>query len=185
MTLEAAFDQLCSALEQARDALAGLRLTVVEDKPAGADVALIDLLDDRIESVRGRLQEALIEALDGRQAARRFDYDGARRALTGCRPVAARAAREFAADIASYEAIVEVRRLGQRRGGEWRGWSAGVKQGIDACTPPLFDTIERLFDCWQELTHAAGWPVTMSAASSGGRPSGGTVAITYPVQPRS
>jgi hypothetical protein len=85
MTLEAAFEDLCMLLEKLHEGFIGLRTTVVEDRPLDGDSVLVDVFGDAAEELLGWLDEALVAAGEGRQAATYpIDLERARRALTTC-----------------------------------------------------------------------------------------------------
>lgn len=171
MALDATFDHLCLQLQTLREGLTGLRTTVVEDKPLHGDVVLVDAFGDAAEDLLGWLEEAQIAAAEAGEAVRQpTDLDTARRALTLCQERYNRIAHRFSSDLVLYERIGELVRLGRVRGGEWRGWSRGVREALDWCRPPIFDTNEALFACWREIVERAAAPtLAVQATVVGGR----------------
>lgn len=159
MALDRAFDQLGLHLGALREGLASLRTTVVEDKPLNSDVALVDAFGDAAEDLLGWLEEAQLAAAEAGDAARSpADLNAARGALTLCQERYNLIAHRFTSDLVVYERIGELVRLGRVRGGEWRGWSRGVREALEWCRPPIYETNEALFACWREIAERATAP---------------------------
>jgi hypothetical protein len=157
MTLEAVFQDLVVHCRTIYDALLGLRLTVVEDKPLAGDVVLVDAFGDAADELLGCLEEALTAATEGQQAvAYPAEVDRARRALTRCQECFNRLRRRFASDLMSYERIAELMSLGQERQGEWLAWAYSVKEALEQCQQLLNDIDHALFMCWQEIAERVG-----------------------------
>ena len=164
MGLDAAFTMLEGRLHALQEALTGLRTTIVEDRPlrAGASredtPALVDILGDGADNLAGCALEAGAALRDSRQAALHGDMDGMRRALAACHTQAGAIAQQLFAELATYERIADLARVGRTRGGEWRAWAAGVKQALDTCRQPLFDVQHALMECWLEVAERSSRP---------------------------
>jgi hypothetical protein len=157
MTLEAVFRELCTNLHHLHERLIGLRMTVVEDKPCGGDIVLVDVFGDAAEDMLGWLEEALANADEGRRAAGHpVDLERARRALATCQERFNRLHQRLSSDLICYERIAELMRFGRKRGGEWQAWATSVKQALDRCQPPLYALSQTLFACWQEIAERVG-----------------------------
>ncbi len=170
MALEIVFHDASLSLQALREALTGLRTTVVEDKPLQGDVVLVDLFGDAADDLLGLLDEALAAAIEGQQAViHPADLERARRALTTCQKRFNQIAHRFSSDLLRYERIAELKRFGRRRGGEWRAWASSVKAALDWCQQPLFDVNQALFNCWQELAERAGMHVVTVQATNIGQ----------------
>jgi hypothetical protein len=157
MTLEAAFEDLCTHLHKLREGLLGLRTTVVEDKPLEGDSVLVDVFGDAAEELLGWLDEALGAAGEGRKATMDpIDLARARRALTTCQGRFIRISHQFSSNLVPYERISELTRFGRRRKGEWHAWATGVKEALERCREPLYDVNLALFRCWQEIADRVG-----------------------------
>ena len=169
MSLETTFAELCGCLRQLRDALAGLRLTVAEDKPLREDVALVDHRTDTIEDVLGHAEEALEAASRGQRAAQPpTKVDVAREGLSRCHVAFSAAAHKFRADLVSYERVAELVGLGRHRGGEWQAWAVTVREALRRCEQPLYDVNQSLINCWQEVVErAAGTSVSVRTTTIG------------------
>ncbi len=151
MALETALADLHHHLHGLRDALLALRTTIVEDKPLEDDVVLVDVFGDAADDLLGLLDEALaaFQPLATDPAAARYT-------IMICQRQVNQITQRFGADMVSYVRIAALTRFGRRRGGEWYAWTRSVKQGLESCQQPLFDTNQAVFRCWQALTeHAA------------------------------
>lgn len=156
MALEMVFEDACARLRGLHEALSSLRTTIVDDKPLQGDVVLVDMFGDAADDLLGLLEEALVAASAGQQAAQvPADLQQVRRALVTCQERFNQISYRFGFDLLPYERVAELMRFGRTRGGEWRAWAAGVKAALEWCRQPLFDVNEALFCCWQELTEQA------------------------------
>jgi len=148
---------LCTNLHELHEGLIGLRTTVVEDKPRGGDIVLVDIFGDAADDLLGWLEEALAKASEGQQAATHpIDLDRARRALTTCQERFNRISQRFSSDLVCYERIAELTRFGRKHGREWHAWATSVKQALDWCQQPLYALSQTLFRCWQEISERVG-----------------------------
>jgi len=155
--LEATFHDLSRQLARLLEAFRDARLTVVEDAPLRDTVALVDRLGDAIEDVVGWAQEAFAASNEAEHAvAQPLDSHRARQALTTCQERFNRLTSVFSSDLVSYERIVDLQRLAQRPGGEWRLWVSAVRQVLERVRPPIQDVSQALFLCWQALAERLG-----------------------------
>lgn len=156
MALETAFGEVQAQFQKLQEALQILYLTL-EDKPLTDGAMLVDDFSDITTDLLGWVEEALASAGDGRQAVERsINIDRVRRSLTTCHDRFNCITQRFSSDLASYERVAELVRLGRQRRGEWSAWSGAVKQALDHCQQPLYEVNQALFRCWQELTERAG-----------------------------
>lgn len=157
MALEAKFRELIQELGKVQDTLVALRLTVVEDKPAKGDAALVDRLGDVILDMMGFLDEALRAARSARKrTGNQLDFNAARRGLTVCQERVHRVGQQYAVELVSYESLKDLASLGHQRRGEWIPWTTSVKQGIEQCREPLDASTKALAACWQEIAERVG-----------------------------
>lgn len=162
MTLEATFRELYIRLQELHDAVLGVRVTVVEDRPLQGDVVLVDVLGDAADDLLGWLSEALAAAAEGRQAAAHpIKIDTLCRTLTTCQDGFSRMSHRFTSDVTHHRRMAELARLGRERGGEWRAWTRGVTQALDACQEPQYEAGQALVRCWQAIAERIG---TMSVS---------------------
>jgi hypothetical protein len=157
MALETAFRELFSELGKVYDTLVALRLTVVEDKPAKGDAALVDRLEDTILDLMGLLDEALKAARAGQKSVGSTpDLNGARRAMAICQERFSRIEQTFAVDLVSYETLKDLASLGSERGRDWLTWANLVKEEIEQCRQPLNGASKALAWSWQEIAERVG-----------------------------
>lgn len=169
MALEIAFRDLGLRLKDLSEALHELRI-IVQDKPPGEDVMLVDVLADAVDSISGWLEEAAIAAANARQAVGHpVDLDRARRELTSCQESVSLAERQFSSELRSYERIAELKRLAAPPGGKWRRWASTVLNAIDACQPPLYEAKLALVAGWQALAERVGMPTIAVQATNIGQ----------------
>jgi len=152
MAVTASFRDLCARLEALRDTLAGLRVTVVEDRPLDGESILAESLGDLSEELLGEARQALGHAQSALLAAGPpLDDERARTSLAACQERLLPLLARYFFDLVRYERVAELVRLGRERGGEWRAWAGTVRQGAEACRQPLLDTCESLFGGWREV----------------------------------
>jgi hypothetical protein len=169
MSLERTFRELCAQCLELRDALLGLRMTVVEDCPQS--VMWADACGDTIEDLLGRVQEMLAAVGQAQQAVRHpQDLDGARLALTEAQESYLPIQLRFAAELVSYDQVAELVRLGRERGRSWQNWVSGVRQALDACQAPIYAVNQALLLCWQDYAERAGMVSATLQASVAAQP---------------
>lgn len=156
MALAATFEELSVKLLNLQDAMRDLAVSAAEDKPLRGGVLLADRLSDAVEDLQGWLKGALEAAEGAHQAViHPADLETARQCLVSCQERFNVFAQRFASDLANYEQMAELMRLGHERKGEWRAWAGIVRGNIERCQPPLREITAALFRCWQELAECA------------------------------
>src|SRR5262245_12571920 len=134
-----------------------LAVSAAEDKPLRDDVLLAERFSDAAEDLHGWLEETLEAAQSAHQAAiHPADLETARQCLVTCQERFNVFAQRFASDLAHYEQMAELMRLGQERKGEWRAWAGIVKGNIERCQQPLHEITLALCRCWQEVAEQTG-----------------------------
>jgi hypothetical protein len=157
MALEAAFENLGLRVRAAYEALVDLRVTVLEDRPLRGEAALADGWGDAVEDLAGSAHEAVEAADEARRAIELPpDLDRARRSLSVCHERVGRVAQGFWSDLASFQRVGDLTRLGRRRRGEWLAWTESVRVALDRCHAPLRETDTALLRCWQEIAERVG-----------------------------
>lgn len=155
MALEATFRRLLVALCKLDDALSALHVTV-GDTPPNDESALAEALEETVLEMQGTLHEIRTSALCARKAvAHPADLDNARHALTRCQEGFHRIEQQFRSDLASYQKLKELARLGSERR-VWLPWASSNKLGIKQCRESLEKTSTALALCWQELAERLG-----------------------------
>ncbi|HZN71263.1 MAG TPA: hypothetical protein VFC00_06215 [Micromonosporaceae bacterium] len=156
MGLSTCFDNLTARLRVLADAVNDLRLTAVEDRPAGAEQMVLETVAGSVEELAGWIFEALGEAGAARDAlALRRDRDTALLRLAACHERVNRLGGGAWVGLVSYETYVELARLAREYGGEWPGWLAMLRLGLESCGPPLNAAQTALLEAWREAAHAA------------------------------
>jgi hypothetical protein len=199
MTLEAAFRDLRLDCHHLYEAVLGLRLAIVEDKPLAGDVVLVDELSDAADDVLGWLEEARGVITAGQQAAGAVHtVERTRQALITCHAQVNRAQHRFSTDLAAYERVAALLHLGNERGGEWLAWAQSVHEALERCQQPLHDVQQALLLCWQEmvermgtlgvalqefLTSQTGGPLPASQERQPASAIGGPGLVTGPIPP--
>ena len=59
-------------------------------------------------------------------------------------------------ELAAFDRIQGLQRLGRERGGEWPGWAHAVKLAVESCAAPLDGVQHALLACWREQTARGG-----------------------------
>jgi hypothetical protein len=157
VALEPAFSELYDRVCDLQCALGDLSVSASEDKPLGDSPLLADQLSDAAEELRGWLEEVSLAAYGACQAlVHPADHEAARRALAVCQENFNTFVRRFITELAHYERLAELVRLGQRQRGEWKAWAGIVRGNVERCHEPLHAVTLALFRCWQEVAEAAG-----------------------------
>ncbi|HVI08339.1 MAG TPA: hypothetical protein VND65_08605 [Candidatus Binatia bacterium] len=156
MALETTFRDLSMQLHLLHDSLDALQ-TTIGDHPEDRGSALVDALDASVLDMLSTLHEAQTAALDAqRGVASPLDLDRTRRALMICHERVLGIGKQFANDLASYDKLWELVRLGNERGDEWLAWAGGTKEAIEECRQPLEELNRTVARCWQEIAEHAG-----------------------------
>jgi hypothetical protein len=157
VALAETFQELCVKLLSLQDAMRDLAVSAAEDKPLRGSVLLADRLSDAAEDLQGWLKGALEAAEGAHQAViHPADLETARQCLVSCQERFIVFAQRFASDLAHYEQMAELMRLGQERKGEWQAWAKIVRSNVERCQQPLHEVTLALFHCWQDVAEQAG-----------------------------
>jgi hypothetical protein len=174
MAVDSAFEELARRLQALRDALVGLRLAVVEDRPLQGAGALLDRLGEAVLDLEEWLGESLEAALQGRRTLQYpRDLEATREALAVCQERFQRFQRGLSTEVTSFERISDLAALEHGRGREWSGWVKSVRGSIDQCQGASHDVNEALFLSWKEI---AGAPASDKTPSLERTRSHGTLA---------
>jgi hypothetical protein len=166
MGLEKTFRELSLSIHKLQDALNALFVTC-GDIPNDVSV-LADRLEETVLDMKGTIYGARRAAVQARKAVEApTDLDRARRALTRCQERFHRVEQLFASELASYEKLSDLARLGNERRA-WQPWVSTVKLGIEQCREPLEHTSRALAACWGELAERLGmFNISMKATNVG------------------
>jgi hypothetical protein len=154
--LAATFQELCVKLLSLQDAMRDLAVSAAEDRPLRGGVLLADRLSDAAEDLQGWLKGALEAAEGAHQAViHPTDLETVRQCLVSCQELFNVFTQRFASDLAHYEQMAELMRLGQERKGEWQAWAKIVRSNVERCQQPVHEITQALFRCWQEVAEQA------------------------------
>jgi len=154
MALEKTFRQLSLSLHKLEDALNALHATS-GDTPNDVSV-LADRLAETVSDMQGTLYGTRRAAVQARKAVDSpIDLDRARRALTRCQERFHRVEQLFASELASYEKLTDLARLGNERRA-WQPWVDMVRVGIEQCREPIEQASRAIAACWGELAERLG-----------------------------
>jgi len=156
MTLEAAFEVLPQKLDALRTALKYLEV-FVEDRPHAHQY--VDAMGELVADLWSRTDTAVTAAETAYSAVRLpVDIERARGALIECQAQYNVVQRRLVTELASDRQLTELPRLGQRLGGEWKGWAVNIRPVLNQCLPPMYEAGQGLFLCWQELSDRTSTP---------------------------
>lgn len=157
MTIDAAFSDLNRRFDALREALQGLALTAIEDRPPRGEVLLVERLGDLVEDLRGWAEEA--REASGRAAdalADPADLNLGRRALGLAHERFLKVEYRFFGEAVSHVTVSELLRFGLERGGQWRDWAKTAVQALEACRAPMRESDDALLRAWTELGERLG-----------------------------
>jgi hypothetical protein len=166
MSVEAALQELWSRLHELREALLGLRLTAVEDRPDEGRTALTDRLADESEELAAALEEA-IHAVAGALESQ-DDVDRVRAGVGVAHREIGRAAQRFWLSLGDGRRQLELVRLARRGGQPWRDWVRSVFAAAEPCASALHAADGAVRSAWDELVErAATAPIRVEANAIG------------------
>ena len=130
-------------------------LLALEDRPSTATPALVDHFENAVADRLGASAEvrAVAEALAAPGAS--FDERSAK--LAAIQERINLSHKMFRQELAAFERIRALLRLGRERGGEWQSWARAVKMAIESCAPPFDAAQSALLACWRELAARGGF----------------------------
>jgi hypothetical protein len=152
MTIEATFKSLLAHFGALRETLQNLRITVVEDRPLGDAVVIIDRMSDAIDDLNGWLQESS-EAVGRASKAANYPIDGpcAIACISEASSRFGQLHHQWFLGLASYPQMADLAALARSRGREWRAWSDSVRQAMDQASHAMNEIQSMLLISWQEL----------------------------------
>ncbi|HEX9985982.1 MAG TPA: hypothetical protein VGF69_22160 [Thermoanaerobaculia bacterium] len=120
-------------------------------------------IDDAPENGDG-LEPAIVEALRAQTAEleheigetlRSFERHVSGATAAGCQQTVNRVWRAMQFELASYDALAELERVGAERGGAWQRWTAVVREVLERCAQTVYETADALALCWRELVETS------------------------------
>ena len=166
MSLEAAFDCLSDQLRLLKDAVSELQLNVsggyhpespsrkASDGTSRREESPLPLerLADSVAELEGTVEHARHAAS---RAGKAVHYPRnlveAQLGLIVIHRCLNSALKTFLVEVAAYDAVQTLVRMGRQKGGEWPEWVSLLKNVIEACAAPLHKAFQALGGCWEEL----------------------------------
>jgi hypothetical protein len=149
MTPPPAVALLWDRAHELREALLGLRLAVVEDRPLAGGTLVVDRLADEIEAVCSETQAA-IDALDQMGAGK----GSACSAIADAHRCLQAAASQFWLSFGRHQRQRDLDRSARREGREWTEWTQAVRSAAERVSAPLAAALAALPDAWLSLAPA-------------------------------
>jgi hypothetical protein len=157
VALEATFQDLVAKLGALREAVTGLQITVIEDRPLDGGVLLVERLGNATDDLRGLVEEAFAAALEATQAVGNpLDSYRARNALANANRQFVCLEYKFLIEQLSADHLNELRKLGRNHGREWHGWTGSVIDALTQCRGPVRDVDDAFLSSWQDLSERLG-----------------------------
>jgi hypothetical protein len=171
MTLAATTDALWRRLNELRDSVRLLTLTVAEDRPRHSDFQPVDTLAEGALEVLDLVQESMEAAADAISTGHAEPVpERLRRALAVVQDRVDQVGLRVGFDLGSHRRLTDLDELAADRGREWHAWTASVLSVLEHCQPSLRAAQQALLACWLELTEpspaAAGPPSTRPAGAA-------------------
>jgi hypothetical protein len=147
------------AVDQAWLAVGELVLTVCEDRPREAELAVVDDLAEQALELQADVAVAreLLACLSSDAGV----------AVTHLPMVSARlasATTRYWQRLRSHAPVAELRRAARHRRGELPAWQLSVEAGAQRCEAPLAACADALHQCWSELCRSAEAPLPVTAS---------------------
>jgi hypothetical protein len=145
MSLSTAVQDLRTSVADLNGVVAELVMIVHEDRPSGSDLALVDHLAEVVSELQAGVVGAsstLSALTDPRQLPDRLPMIDEQLGAS---------ADHYWRDLRGYEAVAELRRSAQGRGGEWRTWPGSVQASVQRCDAPLAAVTAALRAAWREV----------------------------------
>ena len=144
---------LARALEALEEEFSRLSLAL-EDHPPKAVPALLDHFENAATDRMGELGEirAAAAILGDSQAT----FEQRLSCLASVQEKINLLGSKHRQELAVYDRLQGLQRLGRERGGEWPEWARAVKLAVESCAAPLDDVQCALLACWRELSARGG-----------------------------
>jgi hypothetical protein len=179
MSLTTALDDMRSATAALGGAVAELAMTVLEDRPAASDTAVVDNLGELVSELQGSVVEAQSElalVTDVRQLPVRLPHID--RAVAAC-------STRYWRDLRAHAPLARLRATARSRGIEWRTWQRSVEQSQLRCEPYVDRADAAVRSAWGEVGEllslyipGAEWPGSSVSTESISPARTGTAPMT-------
>jgi hypothetical protein len=166
MGLETAFQLLCQQLGLLKEAVDELQLNLSgdyypesrspkkRDSDSGREQAPLPVqqLADKVSELEGAVEEARHAASNAERAGRHpRNLEEAQLALIVIQRCLNKVLKTFLFEVAAYDTIQILVRMGRRQGGKWPQWISLLKTVIEGCSSPLHGSVHAVSVCWEEL----------------------------------
>jgi hypothetical protein len=166
MGLETAFQLLCQQLGLLKEAMDELQLNLSGDYypqsrspekgdgDSGREQAPLPVqqLADKVSELEGAVEEARHAASSAGKASRHpGNLEEAQLALIVVQRCLNKFLKTFLFEVAAYDTIQILVRMGHRQGGKWPQWISLLKTVIEGCCEPLHGSVHAVAVCWEEL----------------------------------
>jgi hypothetical protein len=166
MGLETAFELLSQQLGLLKEAVDELQLNLSgdyypesrspkkTDGDSGREQAPLPVqqLADKVSELEGAVEEARHAASNAERAGRYpRNLEEAQLALIVIQRCLNKTLKTFLFEVAAYDTIQTLVRMGRRQGGTWPQWILLLKTVIECCGAPLHGSVHALSACWEEL----------------------------------
>jgi hypothetical protein len=157
MSLTGGLTELCARWQALHEHLSALRLTVVEDRPLGLDLALVDRRADALDDVIGLVEEGLSNAREAREfLIPPADVASFHRSLLCSHQKQTMLQERLWSGLLSHERIAEVSDAARRHGGEWVPWARRVQEDLRHCPHKALEVGMSLIECWRAVVDQSG-----------------------------
>ena len=152
MALGKTIQQLSFHLGRLHTAWKDLCITVTEDQPRANTAAVVEKLGAATEDLRGMLEEMQATVADAvRAVSYPLDLERAYQALIVSQDRFHLIRHGFYNELISYENLSVLSAFASERAGEWPGWIAMVKSGLEDCREAMEKVDRSLAESWQEV----------------------------------
>jgi hypothetical protein len=141
MTLATAFTSLRDRLHALDEMVQQLGLTVGDAPDDGVEPAIVEALRAQATELEHQIATAV----------QSFERQGTGAATAECQQTVIRVWRAVQFELASYESLAELERVGAERGGAWQRWTTVVREVLERCAWSVYETADAFADCWREV----------------------------------
>jgi hypothetical protein len=143
-------DDLTGCCRALKERLDGLRVTLVEDRPQGVDLALFTHRGEALDDLSASAVEAGNAVAQARMAESGGELLNVRRGICACHEILLAIASAYETELAGFERVADVMALARSQGGEWTSWSQAVRDALGDCWRVIHATNRSVFECWKE-----------------------------------
>lgn len=182
MALETAFQFLYEQLRLLKEAIDELQLNLSgdyypesgkrTDGDSGREQAPLPVqqLADKVSELEGAVEEARCAASNAERVIRHpRNLEEAQLALIVIQRCLNGLLKTFLIDVAAYDTVQGLMRMGRQKGGKWPQWISLLKTVIEGCIAPLHGSFNAVSVCWEELSEKLSAKAISSQATNIGQ----------------